>query len=510
MSTVQSSLGRLIAPKEQAAQSPWMGNKEIDKEENPYTLPEEIAQRVQKYGYKYAQEVFSNPNPQDINTDVSIYEESADACNITLMLAEQDPVGVDWTNTMNVPVLKQISLEEQLQTVYAVSPDVLYSTSDKDKTSCGVYLSQRTKQNEQAVEKYQYENPSLEKTEVLGEGVRSTYFVGQSPVLGLEKMQLEVHRGCYGHTMAEVLKEGTPLQKRGSNSCTNIVCDIHGCIHPARCLQAMCFPKEKDHVETGLEIMMLKTDEFGKFTLTLQGGQTLRILIDSGAVFSVVSEKYVQKNNFLKDLAHEREAFKDESVHTALGHAKVLYWTQVRLEFADAHLQFWLMVTETDIPDMLLLGKTALNDLQAILDCRMQHLRIFQHTAYTRVVQDTAVLPQRKVLLLLKIKVPKDHTRKGQDLMGTAILWTRFKDENFRPMLVEIVENKTCVQVYNPNAYPYTFVKGDLFGYVDLRSCGVKYNVYDRVFKLKPPTVLTMQPIFAGEQEKAKALQTHL
>ncbi len=77
-------------------------------------------------------------------------------------------------------------------------------------------------------------------------------------------------------------------------------------------------------------------------------------------------------------------------------------------------------------------------------------------------------------------------------------------------MLVEIVENKTCVQVYNPNTYPYTFVKGDLFGYVDLRSCGVKYDVYDRVFKLKPPTVMTMQLIFAGEQEKTKALQTHL
>ncbi len=214
--------------------------------------------------------------------------------------------------------------------------------------------------------------------------------------------------------------------------------------------------------------MMLKTDEFGKFTLTLQGGQTLRILIDSGAVFSVVSDKYVQKNKFLKDLPHECEAFKDKSVHTALGHAKVLYWTQVRLEFVDAHLQFWLMVTETDIPDMLLLGKTALNDLQAILDCRTQHLCIFQHTTHVRVIQDTAVLPQRKVLLMLKIKAPRDYTRKSQDLTGTAMLWTRFKDENFRPMLVEIVENQTCVQVYNPNAYPYTFVKGDSFGYVDL------------------------------------------
>ncbi len=184
-----------------------------------------------------------------------------------------------------------------------------------------------------------------------------------------------------------------------------------------------------------------------------------------------------------------------------MGHAKVLYWTQVRLEFSDAHLQFWLMVTETDIPDMLLLAKTALNDLQAILDCRMQHLRIFQHTAHVRVIQDTAVLPQRKVLLMLKIKAPSDYMRKSQDLMGTAILWTRFKDENFRPMLVEIVENQTCVQVYNPNAYRYTFVKGDSFGYVDLQSCGVKYNVYDRVFKLKPPTVLTMQPRRARENK---------
>ncbi len=111
---------------------------------------------------------------------------------------------------------------------------------------------------------------------------------------------------------------------------------------------------------------------------------------------------------------------------------------------------------------------------------------------------------------MLKIKAPNDFTTKTQDLTGTAILWTQFYKENFRPMLVEIVENKTCVQVYNPNTYPHTFVKGDLFGYVDLWSCGVKYDVYDRVFKLKPPTVMTMQPIFAGEQEKTKALQTHL
>ncbi len=91
----------------------------------------------------------------------------------------------------------------------------------------------------------------------------------------------------------------------------------------------------------------------------------------------------MQRNTFLKDLPHEHQAFKDENVHTALGHARVLYWTQVCLEFPNAHLQFWLMVTETEIPDMLLLGKTALNDLQAILDCRTQHLRIFQHTAHT-------------------------------------------------------------------------------------------------------------------------------
>ena len=96
------------------------------------------------------------------------------------------------------------------------------------------------------------------------------------------------------------------MEKRGSNSQTNIVCDVHGRIHPARCLQATCFPKEKDHVEAGLKIMMLKMDEFGKFMLTLQGGQMLRILIDSGAVFSVVSEKYVQKNTFLRDLPQER------------------------------------------------------------------------------------------------------------------------------------------------------------------------------------------------------------
>ncbi len=118
----------------------------------------------------------------------------------------------------------------------------------------------------------------------------------------------------------------------------------------------------------------------------------------------MVSDKYVQRNTFLKDLPHERQAFKDENVHTALGHARVLYWTQVHLEFPNAHLQFWLMVTETEIPDMLLLGKTALNDLQAILDCRTQHLCIFQHTVHTRVVQDTAILPQRKVLMMLKIK----------------------------------------------------------------------------------------------------------
>ncbi len=145
----------------------------------------------------------------------------------------------------------------------------------------------------------------------------------------------------------------------------------------------MCFPKQKDHVEPGLEVMMLKTDEFGKFMLMLQGGHTLRVLIDLGVVFLVVSDKYVERNEYLTNLPREHQAFKDENVHTALGNARVLYWTQARLKFPKAHLQFWLMVTETEIPDMLLLGKTALNDLQAILDCRTQHLRIFQHTAHT-------------------------------------------------------------------------------------------------------------------------------
>ncbi len=169
-----------------------MGNKEIE-EENPYILPEEEAHKVQRYGYKYAQEVFLNPNPHEINMDVSIYEELADACNMTLMLAEQDPVGVDWTSTMDVPVLKQVSLEEQLQKVCVALPDVLYSTSDEDKISCGIYLSQKLEQSKQSVEEYKYENPSLENDEIRGEGVCSMYFVGQSPVLGPENLQFEAH-----------------------------------------------------------------------------------------------------------------------------------------------------------------------------------------------------------------------------------------------------------------------------------------------------------------------------
>ncbi len=255
--------------------------------------------------------------------------------------------------------------------------------------------------------------------------------MGQTPVVGLEKTQIEAHRGCYGHMIAEVLKTKLPLQKRGSNSRTNIVCDVYGRIHPVRCLQATCFSKEKDHVEQGLEVVMLQTDEIGKFTITLQGGQTLHILIDSGVVFSVVSDKYVQKNAFLQSLPQERQAFKDENVHTALGHAKVLYWTQVYIEFPQACLQFWLMITQMEIPDMLLLGKTALNDLQAVLDCRTQHLQIFQHTVHTRVVQDMAVLPRRKVLMMLQIKAPTEYTGKCNDLTGTAILWTRFQTMTF-------------------------------------------------------------------------------
>ena len=84
--------------------------------------------------------------------------------------------------------------------------------------SCGIYLSQKSEQLNQSGDKYEYENPSLEESEIWGEGVHSMYFVGQDPVLGPEQVQFEVHRGCYGHTVAEVLKEKTPLQKRGSNS----------------------------------------------------------------------------------------------------------------------------------------------------------------------------------------------------------------------------------------------------------------------------------------------------
>ncbi len=124
---------------------------------------------------------------------------------MTLLLVEKDPVGVDWISTMDVPVLKQVLLEEQLQKVYAASPDVLYSISDKEKVSCGIYFSQKSEQLEQSVEEYKYENPSLDTNEIRGEGIRSTYFVGQIPVLGPEQLQLEMHRGCYGHTMAEVL-----------------------------------------------------------------------------------------------------------------------------------------------------------------------------------------------------------------------------------------------------------------------------------------------------------------
>ncbi len=161
----------------------------------------------------------------------------------------------------------------------------------------------------------------------------------------------------------------------------------------------------------------------------------------------------------------------------------------------------------TDIPDMFLLGKTVLNDLQAMLDCRTQHLRIFQHTVHAKVMQDTAILPQRKVLMILQINQFVGTHLDSQDLMGTTILWTRFQTKMFGPMLVEIVENKMCVQVYNQDTVPYVFVQGEQFGYIDSRSCGVKYDVYH---KLKPQMVMMMGPIFAGEIDKTQALQTHL
>ncbi len=80
--------------------------------------------------------------------------------------------------------------------------------------SCGIYLSQKSEQSKQSGNKYEYKNPSLEECEIWREGIRSMYFVGQSPVLGPEKLQFEIHRGCYGHMVAEVLKEKSLLQKR--------------------------------------------------------------------------------------------------------------------------------------------------------------------------------------------------------------------------------------------------------------------------------------------------------
>ena len=238
-------------------------------------------------------------------------------------------------------------------------------------------------------------------------------------------------------------------------------------------VEAVCL--SADHTQkvifNGNTYVKIKYDDKGHLLALYQSAGSaapleIPVVIDNGASVNVTPKWFYDHNKILHALPKQKSYL--PHINTGNGPIDHHFWIDILITMQGVKLQVKSLVCATQAPYGLLLSRHTLNQMQCIQVYEQQEVWLKQTTIPLVATTNSSLQPKqiRDVTLKLDVASQKLH------IEGRSVSWIVIKQEGFplQPIVTDFIVNTTSVCYNNNTSQVQKLHKGEILGYLDLRS----------------------------------------
>ena len=171
-------------------------------------------------------------------------------------------------------------------------------------------------------------------------------------------------------------------------------------------------------------------------------------------------------------------------IHTGGGMIVSHFWIEIPLKLDNQIIQIKGLVCDSECPYDIVLGHTSLAQLSAWQDYASKRLYIQQISIPLIVKNNVRILPDKTGIVSLALKPSKTSFVPCHTIAGKGIAYIRPFNLTLplRPVVIELKNNRCCLEVCNTSGSTVEFQYGHEVAYFDARSKGLVQTNNSKIF----------------------------
>ena len=201
------------------------------------------------------------------------------------------------------------------------------------------------------------------------------------------------------------------------------------------------------------------------FPAQLMDYTAVQVLIDNGATPSILPLSTYKKHPLLQKYLTTKST---TPIHTGGGTIKLHFWIELPLKLDNQTIQIKVLVSNSECPYDILLGRTSLIHLSTWQDYANNKLYIQQISIPIVAKNNVRILPGNTRIISAALKGKTTFTSRNT-IMGKGIVHVRPFDTilPLRSIEVELKINKCCTEIHNSSNSTVEFLFGNEIAYFD-------------------------------------------
>ena len=216
----------------------------------------------------------------------------------------------------------------------------------------------------------------------------------------------------------------------------------------------------------------IQYNENGMFTAKLMNDTPIEIFIDNGATPYILPLHTYNKFPILHTYPKTES---NTPIHTGGGMITSHFWLEIPLKLQYQTIQIKALVSDSECPYDLILGRTSMAQLSAWQDYVTNKLYIQQISIPLTLRNNVRILPGKTGIVTLTLRPNKTSFTPRLTIMGKGIAYIKPLDQTLplRPIEIEFENNRCCMEVHSTSDSTVEFLYGQEMAYFDARSKGL-------------------------------------
>ena len=198
----------------------------------------------------------------------------------------------------------------------------------------------------------------------------------------------------------------------------------------------------------------------------------IQVFIDNVATPSILPLSTYNKHPILQKYPTTKST---TPIHTGGDPIESHFWKELPWKLDNQTIQIKVLVCNSKCPYDILLGRTSLAQLSAWQDYTNNKLYMQQISIPIVAKNNVRILPGNTGIISAALKIGKTTFTPRNTIMGKGVAYMRPFDRTLplRPIEVEFINNKCCLEIHNSSDSTVEFLFGNEIAYFDARSKGL-------------------------------------